>query len=113
MTNDRSRIKGAKACLQALRHAVEAHNAASIAETVAETMARKDAVTSQIMAIAGSVPPRAAGVIGLLVELANDSLENGYTVGEQVRFDGWEATMSDRQVGVSRAEFAASVEAAT
>lgn len=113
MNTYRSRIEGAKACLHALRQAVEAHNADPTTETVADTMARKDAVSAQIMAIAGPVPQRAAGVIGLLVELAIDSLENGYTMSQQVRFDGWEATMSDRQADVLRAEFAASVEAAT
>ncbi|MEW6513354.1 MAG: hypothetical protein AB1443_05065 [Pseudomonadota bacterium] len=111
-STEQSRIEGAKACMEALRQSVESHaTSSSASETVSDSFRRMDATAARIMALAGPISPRAAGVLGLLVELAIDSIEHGYSVTGQLEHaqsgaHQFESTMTVQQIEASRARYA-------
>lgn len=109
-TIEAARIAGALECVDVLRAAIKA-NTSSGQMTTPEFFRQKDAPFAAILAAAGDLSPRAAGVLGALADYALDGIQNTYSIGEQLDCE-WlpEAARTAQEVEAERAEFAAEME---
>lgn len=105
-TIDAARIAGAKCCIKVLRQVMQSMEEAR-KQSIPECFCTKDVAFAEMMALAGPLSPQAAGVFGALVDFALDSLQNGYSLWEQLYSD-WqpETAMTADEVRIARSAFA-------
>ena len=109
--NESERIAAALVCIAALQQARQQINAMPFSESADEYFRRRDKAVTEIFAISGPVSPMAAGVIGLLVGMVCEGLDNGgYSCNELLDcYDAgtWtpEAALAAHEVVAARQEF--------
>lgn len=110
-TDEQARIAGALKCVEVLRAAYKANEAAGSKMTTPEFFRQKDAAFAAILAAAGELSSQAAGVLGALADYALDGIQNTYSIGEQLDCE-WlpDAAKTAQDVEAERAEFAAEME---
>jgi hypothetical protein len=84
---EQERIAGAKAMLDRLKESKLIIEAQPFESTTEGYYRRRDWVFEQLMSAVGPLSPKAAGAVGALVDLAIDSISNGYSMNEQIDGD--------------------------